>query len=189
MTVLATERLLLRPLDHGDLPALESIFADTRHMWDLMDIPGRSNDARHLARYYLDRSLWAFAHHGVGMWGMHPGNRAAAPVLGYTGFVIDIGDTIDISDGIEAGWAVARDAAGKGYAMEGTERVFDFTFKTFGTRRIRAVTSPANWPSRRLMARLGLVYEKDMFAYQGAQVVYAVGREDWLRRPVEDHLE
>ncbi len=82
MTVLATKRLFLRPLDHGDLPALEAIFADREHMW----VPGRSNDAAELAQYYLDRSQSAFARYRVGMWGMRPRSGAEEPILGYTGF-------------------------------------------------------------------------------------------------------
>ena len=182
MTVLATKHLLLRPLDHGDLPALEAIFADREHMWDLMDIPGRSNDAGELARYYLERSLWAFARYRAGMWGMRPRSGTDEPILGYTGFVINIGDRIDISDEIEAGWAVARHAGGRGHAMEGTAKVLDFAFTTLGTRRICAVTSPMNRPSRRLMSRLGFVHEKNIVAYQGTQVLYAIAREDWLVR-------
>ncbi len=179
MTVHATDRLLLRPLDGCDLPALETIFRDRRHMWDLMDIPGRSNDAGELARYYAERSRWSFARYGIGMWGMRPRDSAQAPIFGYTGFVIDIGDEIDVAGEIEAGWAVTRLAAGSGFALEGTAAIFAHVFGTFGTRRIRAVTSPENWPSRRLMSRLGLVYEKDVVAYQGRQVVYAVDRRDW----------
>ena len=100
----------------------------------------------------------------------------------HTGFVINIGDEIDISDEIEAGWAVARHAGGRGHAMEGTAKVLDFAFTTLSTRRISAITSPMNWPSRRLMSRLGLVYEKDIVAYQGTQVLYAIARNDWLVR-------
>ena len=66
--------------------------------------------------------------------------------------------------------------------MEGTAKVLDFAFETLGTRRISAITSPMNWPSRRLMSRLGLVHEKDIVAYQGTQVLYAIAREDWLVR-------
>ncbi len=43
-----------------------------------------------------------------------------------------------------------------------------------------------NWPSRRLMSRLGLVYEKDIVAYQGTQVLYAITRENW---PVRSNPE
>ena len=51
-----------------------------------------------------------------------------------TGFVINIGDEIDISDEIEAGWAVARHAGGRGHAMEGTTKALDFAFTNLGTR-------------------------------------------------------
>ena len=171
---------MLRPLASGDLPALEELFADREHMWDLMDIPGRSNDPGGLSRYYLERSLWAFEHHGAGMWGVLEKDRINAPIMGYTGFVIDIGDDIDPAERLEAGWAIAPRAAGKGHAAEATARVLEHAFMDLGTHRIQAITSPHNLASRRLMSKLGFTYDRDVVAYQGSQVLYAINRQDWL---------
>ena len=179
MTVLATGRLVLRPLERGDLPALEDLFADRGHMWDLMDIPGRSNDPGNLSRYYLERSLWAFEHHGIGMWGVLEKDRTNAPIMGYTGFVIDIGDDVNPAERLEAGWAIARQAAGKGHATEATARVLEHAFMELGTQSIQAITSPHNLSSRRLMSRLGFTFKRDVVAYQGPQVLYAIDRHDW----------
>ena len=180
MTVLATRRLVLRPLARGDLPALEDLFADRGHMWDLMDIPGRSNDPCDLSRYYVERSLWAFEHHDVGMWGIREKDRSDEPIMGYTGFVIDIGDDIDPAKKLEAGWAIARQAAGRGHAAEATARIVEHAFIDLGTRSIQAITSPHNLASRRLMSRLGFTYDSDVVAYQGSQVLYVINRKEWL---------
>ncbi|MDE0046721.1 MAG: GNAT family N-acetyltransferase [bacterium] len=180
MTVLATSRLVLRPLAGGDLPALENLFADREHMWDLMDIPGRSNNPGDLSRYYVERSLWAFEHHGVGLWGIREKDLSNAPIIGYTGFVIDIGDDIDPAEKLEAGWAIARLAAGRGHAAEATARIIEHAFIDLGTRSIEAITSPHNLASRRLMSRLGFTYASDVVAYQGSQVLYVINREEWL---------
>ena len=180
MTVLATRRLVLRPLERGDLPALEKLFADREYMWDLMDIPGRSNDPGDLSRYYLERSLWAFERHGAGMWGVLDKDRTNAPIMGYTGFVIDIGDDVNPAEKLEAGWAIARQAAGKGHAAEATARILEHAFTDLGTHSIQAITSPHNLSSRRLMSRLGFTYKRDVVAYQGPQVLYAIERQDWL---------
>ncbi len=182
MTDLVTERLVLKPLHRGDLAALRTIFADKAHMWDLMDIPGRSNDPTELAFYYLARSLWSFETYGVGMWGLHLRESQNTLIVGYTGAIIDVGEEADISKDVEAGWAVAPGSAGKGYAAEGTMAAFDHLFDRHRTARISAVTSPDNWASRRLMERLGLVREADITAYQGLQVVYAIDRDTWLSR-------
>ena len=180
MTVLATRRLVLRPLARGDLPALEDLFADREHMWDLMDIPGRSNDPGDLSRYYVERSLWAFEHHDVGMWGIREKDRSDEPIMGYTGFVIDIGDDIDPAEKLEAGWAISRQAAGRGHAAEATARIVEHAFIDLGTRIIQAITSPHNLDSRRLMSRLGFTYDSDVVAYQGSQVLYVINRKEWL---------
>ncbi len=188
VTILATRRLVLRPLARDDLPALEDLFADREHMWDLMDIPGRSNDPGDLSRHYLERSLWAFERHGAGMWGIREKGRGHAPILGYTGFVMDIGDNVTLSERLEAGWAIARHAAGRGHAAEATRRVLDHAFMDLGTHCIQAITSPHNLSSRRLMTRLGFAYRENVVAYQGPQVLYAISRQHWLtgRRSPED---
>ena len=182
MTILQTERLLLKPLEHGDLAALTTIFANRDHMWDLMDIPGRSNDPARLASFYLERSLWAFEQYGIGMWAIREREKPEAALLGYTGFVIDKGEEIDMAREVEAGWAIAAGNAGRGLALEATAAVFDHTFDHLGSGRISAVTSPDNHASRRLMDRLGMVHERDITAYQGLQVVYVVERDTWRQR-------
>ncbi|MDG2479723.1 MAG: GNAT family protein [Alphaproteobacteria bacterium] len=184
MTELFTERLHLKPLEHGDLTALEKMFADAQHMWDLMDIPGRSNDATELASFYLRRSLWAFEQYGAGIWGMRAIESPDEAIVGYTGLLIYVGEVIDTTGEVETGWAVAPGHSGKGYAVEGTRAVFDHLFDGLGAQRVAAITSPDNWPSRRLMERLGLVHEKDITAYQGTQVFYAIARDSWRARSV-----
>ena len=183
MTVLATRRLILEPLGPGDLEALEAIFSDREHMWDLMDIPGRPEDPRGLARYYLDRSVWAFGRYGAGMWGLRPRAESGASIVGYTGLAIDIGEEVDMAGEVEAAWAVARDRTGEGFAAEAAGAVLDHLFGVLGVRRVAAVTSPDNRASRRLMERLGLARGEDTVAYQGPQVVYAIDREAWRGPP------
>jgi [ribosomal protein S5]-alanine N-acetyltransferase len=185
MTILQSERLLLRPLEHGDLAALTAIFADHDHMWDLMDIPGRSNDPATLASFYLERSLWAFDRYGGGMWAILDRAASASLLLGYTGFVIDIDEEIDVAKEIEAGWAMASGNTGKGIALEATAALFDHTFDQLGSAKISAVTSPDNHASRHLMDRLGMIHERDITAYQGRQVVYVVGRDAWRQKRAE----
>jgi [ribosomal protein S5]-alanine N-acetyltransferase len=182
MTILQSERLLLRPLEHGDLAALTAIFADHDHMWDLMDIPGRSNDPATLASFYLERSLWAFGQYDGGMWAILDRATSAGPLMGYTGFIIDEGDEIEVAQEVEAGWAMAPGNAGKGIALEATAALFDHTFDNLGSAQISAVTSPDNHASRRLMDRLGMVHERDITAYQGLQVVYVVKRDTWRQK-------
>lgn len=148
-----------------------------------MDIPGRSNNPATLASFYLERSLWAFGRYGAGTWAIGDCAEPDAPLLGYTGFVINKDEEVDLAREVEAGWAIAPGNAGKGLALEATAAVFDHTFAQLGSARISAVTSPNNHTSRRLMDRLGMVHERDTTAYQGLQVVYVVERDTWrLRR-------
>jgi ribosomal-protein-alanine N-acetyltransferase len=76
---------------------------------------------------------------------------------------------------VEIGWAVARDSWGRGLATElGRHALADATAAGFA--RIVAFARPDNLASRRVMEKLGLIYERD-FTHNGrAQVLYATVR-------------
>ena len=177
---LFTKRLTLRPLDDGDHGAMAALFADADAMWDLMGIPGRPNDGDGLARYYIERSMWSWRHYRAGLWGLllrHPDPNQMF-FAGYAGFVIEHGEKLDPAESIELGWALAPPHRGKGLALEATKAAMAYAFDVLGSRQVAAITSPDNWPSRHLMERLGMTYEKDVTAYQGRQVYYAIARPD-----------
>lgn len=181
---LTTERLTLRPLDDGDHGAMAALFADADAMWDLMGIPGRPSDGDGLAHYYIERSIWSWQRYRAGLWGLllrrpdpDPDPNQAV-FAGYAGFVIEQDEKLDPAESIELGWALAPAHRGQGLALEATRAVMAYAFDVLGSRQVAAITSPDNWPSRHLMERLGMTYEKDVTAYQGRQVYYAVARPD-----------
>ena len=47
----------------------------------------------------------------------------------------------------------------KGYAVEAAAAVKDFAANVVGLTRLVAITSPANWPSIRVLEKIGLAFE------------------------------
>jgi len=61
--------------------------------------------------------------------------------------------------GVEAGWRLAREAWGHGYATEAGHACLDFGFDVLGLPEILAVTTAGNHRSRSVMRRLGMTYD------------------------------
>ena len=88
----------------------------------------------------------------------------------------------------EIGWALARDAQGKGYAREAASLVLDIAFGALGLHRVYAELDPRNEASVALCLRLGMRHEAHfvedmMFKGEWADTgVYGTLDREWLAR-------
>ena len=57
--------------------------------------------------------------------------------------------------GTEVGWGLARDAWGRGYAVEAATAAIDWAFDALGWTEVIHAIDPANTPSQRVAQRLG----------------------------------
>ena len=57
--------------------------------------------------------------------------------------------------GNEIGWGLARDAWGKGYALEGAAAAMDWAFESLGWTEVIHCIDPDNAPSQAVARRLG----------------------------------
>lgn len=89
----------------------------------------------------------------------------------------------------EVGWVFGARYWGLGYATEAARALLDWSFCNLELHRIIAVCGARNVPSYRLMERLGMrreAHHVKSFFSKGEwtdDLVYAVLREEWLRRP------
>ena len=60
---------------------------------------------------------------------------------------------------MEIGWRLATAYWGRGLATEGARRVLQHAFSELGLTEIVAFTVPANWPSRRVMEKIGMKHD------------------------------
>lgn len=88
--------------------------------------------------------------------------------------------------GTEVGWALHRDAWGKGYAYEAATAAIDYAFDTLGWTHVIHCINPQNEPSRALARRLGSSIERQThmpppFEHEVVDV-WGQSREAWRAR-------
>ncbi len=159
MTVLKTERLMLRPMHPGDAEAYAAMRYHPEVAKWLLPAPGDPVEA---ARAAIDRYSVSWRERGYGPWGVFHAGR----LIGHAGlnFVPEFAET-------EVLWSLHPDAWGHGFATESGRAALEFGFDTCGLARIFAVTRPENHASQAVMKRLGLIYRKDV-VYRGVESVW-----------------
>jgi RimJ/RimL family protein N-acetyltransferase len=149
---LITERLLLRPATPADLDAwTERIFADpevTRYIPSSIAEP-RARAERMLA---FVGEMWATR--GYGEWLVT--DRRDGALLGHCGllYVAETGE-------VEIDYALARPFWGRGFASEAARACLRFGFERAGLERVIGLAVPENNASRRVLERVGFVYQRD----------------------------
>jgi len=150
VTELSTNRLILRIFRLDDFEAHAAICADPEVMRYIRAGPLSRSDAWwQLARYVGHWQL-----RGYGMWAVV--ERSTNRLIGHLGFLHPEG-----AEGFELGWALARDAWGRGYALEGTRAAVNHAFTALGRDHIACVIRPENARSIRLAERLGATLERE----------------------------
>ena len=160
MTILATERLTLRPLvpdDARDYAVLRT------HPEVAKWLPAPSGDA-------VERFATGWQERGYAPWGVFLAGR----LIGHGGlnWVSEFGET-------EVLWALHPDFWGKGYATEVAEASLAYGFDTLELGLIFAITLESNIASQAVMKRIGLTYRKRV-DYKGFKDVVWYDR----KRPV-----
>jgi RimJ/RimL family protein N-acetyltransferase len=175
---IATERLLLRPFEPGDLDALLAIHGDpqvTRYLY--WETRGR-DELRDVLAEKLGRT--ALADEGDGL------NLAA--VLKRTGELV--GDVVlfwrsrEHRQG-EVGYMLAPAHGGRGYATEAARELLRLGFEELGLHRITGRLDARNEPSVRVLERLGMRREAHLVENERvkgewtSELVYALLEREW----------
>ena len=171
---LLTERLHLRPFRADDFEAHAAICADPEIIapayfgmcsrWNAGAI-SRSDAWWQLARYVGHWQL-----RGFGLWAVV--ERATGRLVGHLGFLEPEG-----GHGFEMGWALAREAWGKGLALEGTRAALDHAFTSMGRDGVVCVIRPENARSIRLAERLGGRLESEFEEGGRRLLLYRITRD------------
>jgi RimJ/RimL family protein N-acetyltransferase len=94
-----------------------------------------------------------FARHGFGLWAVEfPG---VADFIGFVGLSVPQFEA-PFTPCVEAGWRLAFEHWGKGYASEAARAVLEFGFEHLSLNEIVSFTVPANRRSRAVMERIGM---------------------------------
>ena len=145
---ITTQRLVLRPWREDDVPAFAAMNADPRVM---EFFPKCLTHAESVAA--VGRHRAHFERHGFGQWAVEaPG---VAPFVGRVGIMVFDADT-HFTPCVEAGWRLAFEHWGRGYATEAARAAVGYGFSAAGLKEIVSFTVPANVRSRAVMERLGM---------------------------------
>lgn len=148
---LRTDRLLLRRWVDADRTAFASLNADPQIMEHFPVVLGPQ-----ASNALADRIERHFDDHGFGLWAIEiPG---VVPFAGFVGLSIPKFQA-HFTPCVEVGWRLAADQWGHGYATEAASRAVAFGFEQLHLTEIVSFTTPANYRSRRVMERIGMVHD------------------------------
>jgi RimJ/RimL family protein N-acetyltransferase len=151
---LRTARLLLRPIEPGDLEAYAALYADPEVVRYLGD---GATATREESAEWVERAIRRNESEG---WDLRTVLDA-----GTAGFVGRCGIAVhEIEGGTEreVQYVLAREYWGLGYATEAASAVRDHALEALGLHRLVALVRPANEASKRVAAKLGMTYERDV---------------------------
>ncbi len=152
-----TRRLLLRQWQQGDLDSFAQLSADV----DVMRyLPGVLNREQSDALGARIQSL--ITERGWGFWAVEIKELHA--FAGFVGLHIPTAD-LPFNPCVEIGWRLAKPFWGNGYATEAAHAAAHFAFTTLALTEIVAFTTVANYPSQRVMERLGMQRDPETFLH------------------------
>ena len=162
MTVLETDRLVLRPPVPEDAEALAPMYADPEVMRYL-------GNGRTLTRAQTERSVQrmidGWEADGFGLFTTV--RKEDETIIGRVGLILWNPETWEptraSSEGpkeLEVGYTIGRSFWGRGYATEAAAASRDFALERLGARRLIALIIHGNDASERVALKLGFQYER-----------------------------
>lgn len=161
--MIETERLLLRPMEPGDLDAFVALHAEpevTRFIRPL---------SRAAAEERLRKDEREWRERGHGMLAVLDAGEGA--FLGRCGL-----KHWPQFDETELGWALTRSAWGQGYATEAARACTDWGFSTLDVPYLTAMINPENARSIKVAERVGLAPLREDELLGDPVVVYSLDR-------------
>jgi [ribosomal protein S5]-alanine N-acetyltransferase len=180
LTTLTTDRLVLRPFAAGDAEAHARLYDDPEVTRWLGDGPWLGEAARARSRLALERFAQEWARHGWGVWAVT--DRTSGALMGQCGLKYLQLDRAPAPPEVEVLYALERRHWGRGLASEAAAAALDHGFGPLALPRIVAVARPDNGPSRAVLEKLGLRYERDLVLGGIPAVCYAQSRTAHLAR-------
>jgi RimJ/RimL family protein N-acetyltransferase len=156
-----TERLLLRQFRGDDFEPYLRIASnpDVRRSLHRVGEPSRDETWRSMA---MLAGVWSIR--GYGYWAVEL--RATGELIGRVGVWFPVW-----YPEIEAGWLIAREHWGSGYATEAGAEALRQAFGTLGVDHVSSLIHPDNAASRRVAEKLGGTLEKT-FMLDGEELLY-----------------
>ncbi len=152
MIVVETARLTLRRMVVTDAPFIFELVNEPDWLRHIGDRGVRTIDA---ARdYIVNGPIDSYERHGFGLY-LTELTESCEPI-GICGLL-----KRESLEHVDLGFALVRRRFGRGYATEAAAAVVAYGERELGLERILAITSPDNYGSMRVLAKLGFVFERE----------------------------
>lgn len=161
MSVIETDRLVLRRLDPGDAAFIRRLLNEPSFLEQIGDRGVRTlADAE---RYILTGPCASYERFGFGLWLVE--RRADGSPIGICGLLKR--DTLEDPD---LGFAFVPESWRQGYARESAEATLAWARDSLGLSRVAAITSPGNVASIALLGKIGFRFERMVTMPAGDEV-------------------
>lgn len=151
MTVIETERLILRRFELGDAPFVVELLNDPGFLEYIGDRNVRTIDDAQ--KYIAEGPLASYEKHGFGLWVVEM--KDTHEPAGMCGLI-----KRDVLDDVDVGYAFLPQYRSSGYAIESVVAVQRYAFDVVGLARLAAVVNDDNERSIRLLEKIGMRYER-----------------------------
>jgi RimJ/RimL family protein N-acetyltransferase len=159
-----TERLTFREMHDADLDLMAGLLGDARVLWVYPRPWTRDEVAR-----WIRRAESEYRERGFGLWIIEERETGA--------FVGECGLTQQVFAGtveVEVGYQLRPESWGRGLATEAASACIDFARDVAGLARVVALIDPRNDASKRVAAKIGLRWERDVEVPGKTLGVYAI---------------
>jgi RimJ/RimL family protein N-acetyltransferase len=163
---LYTARLVLRPIEPGDVDAFASLYADPEVVRYLGDGTTASSEE---TREWVRRAIRRNESEG---WDLRVVELTdTGEFVGRCGIAVH---QIEGRTEHEVGYVIARERWGHGYATEAASAMRDHAVEALGVLRLIALIRPANDASKRVARKLGMDHERDVRFHGATTELFAM---------------
>lgn len=176
--ILETERLILREYVEEDFEALRAVISDPENM-KFYDKPYDDEGVRRWIRWCRD----SYENLGFGLWAMEL--RETGEFIGDCGISMQIIDHVIVP---EIGYHVRLDLHNQGYATEAARACKDWIFENSPFEKVYSYMNAENIGSYTVAEKNGMTLQKEYDDHGTKMKVYAITRDEWYRKDVEENL-
>jgi RimJ/RimL family protein N-acetyltransferase len=188
LTILETDRLLLRQWQPADREPFAKLNADPRVMEFFPNMLSREASGA-----FADRIQALIEHQGWDLWAVEIKNTHQ--FIGYVGLHIPTYE-LPFNPCVEVGWRLAYEFWGKGYAPEAALMALKFGFESLNLAEIVSFTALSNVRSQRVMEKIGMQRSPETFQHPNVPTestlrehcLYRLSRSDWLQQIADKSL-
>ena len=154
MTMLETDRLILRDLQESDLPALIVLNQDSEVM---QYFPKPYSQAESLRLYQgIQDEVKAYGYSLLAV-----EEKSSQEFIGLVGLHHSDLRIFAGKEAVEIGWRLRKEFWNRGYATEAAQACLDFAFQQAGLSEVYSFTSLLNQLSQKVMQKLSMEFVKE----------------------------